>query len=234
MTAGAAPAGKGKKKPSPPSKPSPRPAAPAASSEPVDDSGFLPRVDKLKQIVKYQSWAIGGLGLVFAMILPFAHPVDYDYAVNPNRQVKLMPALTMPNMTNRAVLSWATTSITEIMTMGFGDIDVKAPKQRWRFTKKGWEAYSKAFIKNKIDATFRQNQLVLTTVPSNTPVIISQGVNIDDVYQWIVQMPVIMTYATNNNVTKRQSGIVTLLITRVPTENNPGGIAIDQWALDAH
>jgi len=200
--------------------------------QPADDASALAQFARLKKLVTLQTIVIGVLALALMLIVPLAQPVYLYYAMNPDKQVMQMVALDMPNMTDRAVLSWATTSITEIMTMGFGDIDVKLPKQKWRFTPKGWKAYDKAFVNQKIGETFRQNQLVLTTVPSNTPVILAQGVNPDQIYQWVVQMPVIMTYATNNNITKQQRGIVTLFIIRVPAEESPSGIAIERWSMD--
>ena len=67
-------------------------------------------------------------------------------------------------------------------------------------------------------------------MPSNTPVIMGQGVNIDQIYQWNVEMPIIMTYATNNNVMRKDRAIVSLEIVRVPAEQSSSGIGIKAWA----
>jgi intracellular multiplication protein IcmL len=171
------------------------------------------------------------LGVLLTILLPFSRPVYLYYALTPESKTRPLVGLNMPNMTNRAILSWATTSITEVMTIGFGDIDIRLPKQKNRFTEKGWDAYMKTFDRMKIRDAFKQNQLVLTTVPSNTPVIIGQGTNAERIYQWVVQMPIIMTYATNNNVMKKQRSTVTLTIVRVPAEENSFGIAIRNWNL---
>lgn len=197
----------------------------------LDEKTAIARFERLRTLVKIQTWALCVLGLLLVGVVPLSRPYYNYYAMTPDQRVKQMVPLTMPNMTNRAVLSWATTAITEVMTMGFGDIGQRLPKQRWRFTEKGWEVYYRAFIKARIAERFRQNQLVLTTVPSNTPVIISQGVNDDDIYQWVVQMPVIMTYATNNNVTIKEHGFATLTIVRVPGEVSSAGIAIHTWMV---
>jgi len=216
-----------------PSKTTPRRVAPAPRlEENIDDVTALARFTRLKKFVMFETWVIGVLGLLIFLVLPFAHPIDLFYAMNPSNQVMQMVGLDMPNMTNRAILSWSTTSITEVMTMGFGDMDIKLPKQKWRFTPKGWNAYSKAFVLQRIGETFRQSQLVLTTVPSNTPVVVAQGVNAEDTYEWVVQMPIVMTYATNNNVTKQQRGLVTLTIVRVPVEQSPSGVAIANWTIE--
>jgi intracellular multiplication protein IcmL len=172
-----------------------------------------------------------GLCGLLLITLVVTQPIYYYLAQNPEGDRLQMVGLDVPNMTSRAVLSWSTTSITEIMTMGFGDMNVRLPQQRNRFTASGWKAFNKAFTQQKIGETFKQSQLVLTTVPSNTPVIVWQGINEDNVYQWVVQMPVIMTYATNNNVMRRERALAVLFIVRVPTEDSSAGIAIKNWEL---
>ena len=213
-------------------------ATPPPAAALPETPGFLPEggdpkamaaFEKIQKRIKLQTWIIAGLVGALCITLPFAQPVYLFYAMNPQKQVLRMVGLDMANMTNRAVLAWATTSITEIMTMGFGDIDVRLPQQKIRFTPEGWKSYSKAFVELEIGETFKQHQLVLTTAPSNTPVIVGQGVNADNVYEWMVQMPVVMTYATNNNVTSKKNSIITLEIVRVPSERQSAGIAIQSW-----
>jgi intracellular multiplication protein IcmL len=210
----------------------PAPQKKPVSSEDRAILGAISAFGRLKKRVIFQTWTIAVLGTLLTILLPFTKPAPLYYAITPQRKVLRLVGLTMPNMTNRAVLSWATTSITEVMTMGFGDIAVRLPKQRIRFTSRGWETYIDAFNRLKIAQTFRQSQLVLTTVPSNTPVVVNQGVNSDNIYQWTVQMPVIMTYATNNNAMRKQRATVTLIIVRVPAEDVSSGIAIQNWNIE--
>jgi intracellular multiplication protein IcmL len=195
----------------------------------LNEQTAIARFERLKNLVRIEAWVILGLCVALVLLLPFAQPVYLYLSLTPEKKVAQMTGLTMPNMTNRAVLAWSTTSITEILTMGFGDIDMRLPKQKIRFTPDGWDSYTKFFTDAKIGQTFKQNQLVLTTVPSNTPVILAQGVNDDHIYQWVVQMPVIMTYATNNNVQSQNRKIITLTIVRVPANVSPDGIAIQRW-----
>ena len=195
-----------------------------------DEKKIIASFGKLKKRVVIQTGAIVVLTIILVVLLPFAQPNDLYYAMRPDQKAMRLTPLDVPNMTNQAVLSWATTSIAEIMTVGFGDIDVKLPRQRYRFTKEGWTAYQEAFVAREIGETFKKSQLVLTTVPSNTPVITGQGVNIDQIYQWNVEMPIIMTYATNNNVMRKDRAIVSLEIVRVPAEQSSSGIGIKAWA----
>jgi len=196
-----------------------------------DEVGAALRHSYLVHFVLTETVVIAILASILLIGTPFFRPVYMYYARNPEAQVMALVPLTLPNMTNRAVLSWATNSITEIMTIGFGDFQIRLNAQRPRFTPEGWDSFTKAFVRQKIGQTFRDQQMVLTTVASGTPVIVAQGVNEKRIYEWHVQMPVIMTYATNNNVTQRAPSIIELTIVRVPAEQSPSGIGISAWTI---
>ncbi len=196
----------------------------------ADEAADLERWRKLLVRFYWQTIIIVVLGAFLVVFVPIAQPVNDYEALAPGGKLTPIISLTEPNMTNRTVLSWATVSITEVMTIGFGDFEKRLRDQKWRFTSQGWALFTKAFINSKIGQTFKQSQLVLTTVPSNTPVIIHQGNdNEEHVYQWIVQMPAIMTYATNNNVSRQEKSVIQLTIERVPTTQSTSGIAIRKW-----
>ncbi len=197
----------------------------------ADEPEALETFERIKKLALVQAIIISIVTLFLVLEIPFTRPIYYYNAMSPDKKLSSLYGLDTPNMTNRAILAWATTSITEVLTMGFGDMDVRLPDQENKFTKKGWEEFLKLFRKLDAYTTFKQSQLVLTTVPSNTPVIIRQGMNFDKEYQWNVQMPIIMTYATNNNVMQRENRIVTLEIVRVPTYMNPWGIGIKNWIM---
>jgi Type-IV b secretion system, inner-membrane complex component len=198
----------------------------------VDEDIERNRHAQLMKKITRQAYLIVGLLIAVIIFIPLTKPIYRYYARAPeqfiNDAAPLAP-LMLPNLTNHAILSWAATSVTEIMTIGFGDFEAKLLNQKTRFTKDGWDAFVKAFLDQKIDQSFRQHQLVLTTVPSDTPVITSQGENLQHVYEWHVQIPVIMTYATNNNVTKPERSLIELTISRVAYEQSVSGIAIDSW-----
>jgi hypothetical protein len=201
---------------------------------PVDVVNELSAITAYKRVtglIKLQSGIIAALGLVLVFGQPLFQPIyQYymvDYTVDGQKQTQLV-SLTIPNMTNPAVLSWAEDSITEVMTIGFGDFNQKLIAQKSRFTSDGWDAFVRSFLNQGVDATFKKDQLVLTTVPTGPAEMVSQGPDETMGYQWKVQMPVIMTYATNNNVTNRERATINLTIVR--DHDSPNGIAIQTWS----
>jgi hypothetical protein len=170
---------------------------------------------------------------VIATLFVFAMPLyetRYIFsATTPENNVSRLVPLAVPNLTNSAIKSWADSSVTEILTIGFGDFNRKLIAQRQRFTTDGWGDFVRAFLDRKVGESFRKSQLVLTTVPSDTPIIESQGSDEEHLYKWEVKVPVIMTYATNNEVTKTERSTITLTLVRVPYNDASRGVAIDNW-----
>lgn len=189
----------------------------------------LAAMQRLRRIVYIETCTILALAAFLVVGQPLFESSYLYYALSPQKMVMRLAPLSMPNMTNHAVLAWAASSITELMTLGFGDFESKLISQRKRFTSEGWDAFVHAFLNAKFGETMKRNLLVLTTVPRDTPVIVSQGENERGVYQWVVQMPIIMTYATNNNVTKKDKSTVTLTIVR--SNEGPTGVAIESWMI---
>ncbi len=81
-------------------------------------------------------------------------------------------------MTNRAVVSWSVTTVTEIMTIGFGDLYPQLERAEIQVHgKMDGRVLCPLFRNNKSPKLFKGHQIVLTTAPSDTAVILGQGQN---------------------------------------------------------
>ena len=208
----------------------------AAEMGPSDSKAERVRFKKMVACVQRRMYIVLGLVFLNVLLAPLLRPTYQYIALADDKKTKPLFSLLEPNQTDQAVLSWAATSITEIMTFGFGDFDQRILAQRKRFTDMGWQSFLDALIEQKMREGFKMRQLVLTTVPTDAPVIVSKGMEEDDeyngeekTYKWIVEMPVIMTYTTNNNVSLANKGIVRLTVVRVSGKQNPTGIGIKGW-----
>jgi intracellular multiplication protein IcmL len=232
-TATAAAAANGKPKPAAgQAKPSSSKALPFLPPVPdigSDDQKAYQNLQKLYKRITRQSVAVLVLTLLFILAMPFFQTRYVYVSTTPEHAESSLVGLTIPNLTTSAIKSWAASGVTEILTIGFGDFNDKLVAQRERFTTDGWNDFVHMFLDKKIGEQFRQNQLVLTTAPSADPTIVSEGPNPQHVYQWVVKVPVIMTYATNNNRTEHQEASITLVLVRVPYEVASRGVAIDSW-----
>ena len=199
----------------------------------VDESDFLPKHKNLVRLVQRQSLVI--LVLVFLLIggAVLFQPLYKYYMRWPGTAKKIEPlvALTEPNLTDQAILSWVVTSITEILTFGFGDFDARIIAQHHRFTPEGWDSFVKSIRERNMREDFKMHQLVLATVPSNSPVIVAKGLDEDNDYVWTVELPIVMTYSTNNNRQSGRNSIVRVTVARMPSLENRAGIGIKMWKI---
>lgn len=200
----------------------------------VNEQLEVGRVDRSLKRLTRLSIVVAFFGCGLAVGAPFFAPLYVYHSITPDGRQAILVPLDLPNLTNPAIVSWAATSVTEVLSFGFGDVEAKTIQQKQRFTKLGWKAFVKAFLSTKVSESFKRNQMVMTTVPSDVPVILSQGVNDDDVFQWKLEVPIITTYAANNNVIKPELGTIQMSIVRVPYDINPTGIAIDVWRQIKH
>ena len=207
---------------------------PEITVDEVNDQLEVGRFDRAMKRLTRLAILIAFFGCGLAVGAPFFAPLYVYHSITPEGRTAILVPLDLPNLTNPAVVSWAATSATEILSFGFGDVEAKTVLQKRRFTKLGWKNFVKAFLTSKVSDAFKRNQMVMTTVPSDTPVILSQGINDDDVFQWKVEVPIITTYAANNNVIKPERGTIQMTIVRVPYEINTSGIAIDTWRQIKH
>lgn len=196
-----------------------------------DEADTRARYRRLMLLINTQALAIGLLVGILIFAAPVMRPVHQYYSQSPTRERQDLVGLFAPNLTGRAIMSWATVSVTEVMTVGFGDFDRQIRKQRGRFTSQGWTSFQAALANKQLRQSFKSQQLVLTTVPADIPVIVGEGVNEQYGYQWVVEVPIIMTFVTNNNVSRKERSIIRLTIVRVPAQESVGGIAIETWDL---
>lgn len=200
----------------------------------VNEQLEIGRFDRALKKLTRLATLIAFFGCGLAVGAPFFAPLYVYHSITPEGKTAILVPLDLPNLTNPAIVSWAATSVTEVLSFGFGDVEAKTILQKKRFTQPGWKNFVKAFLTSKVSDTFKRNQMVITTVPSDTPVILSQGVNDDDVFQWKVEVPIISTYAANNNVIKPERGTIQMTIVRVPYDESTSGIAIDTWRQIKH
>ncbi|MDD5586606.1 MAG: DotI/IcmL/TraM family protein, partial [Alphaproteobacteria bacterium] len=157
-----------------------------AESVIADEKDSFLRHRRLMTLIGAQGLAIGILTVILILGAPVLRPIFiYKYkTLSPGNLTKELIPLFNPNLTNRAILSWTANSVTEILTLGFGDFAEQLVAQRKRFTADGWKSFLRALNQRKFQEAFKERQLILTSVPSDIPVIVSQGPDPDYDYRW--------------------------------------------------
>ncbi|MBN8520585.1 MAG: type IVB secretion system apparatus protein IcmL/DotI [Alphaproteobacteria bacterium] len=169
------------------------------------------------------------VGLIGAMffVIHVHQPENRYFATTEDGRVIPMVALTQPNLSTPALMSWVAQSATEVMTFGFNDYRRRLQESSRHFTRRGWESFTSALQKARIIESVEENSQVLTSAPRGAPILQSEGI-VAGQYQWIVQIPMVLTYQSGSK-TRSDNWIVTLVVVRVPRLESPNGVGIAQW-----
>ncbi len=181
----------------------------------------------LLKVAIIQGVIIVGLIAVMLYVVHIHQPENRYFATTEDGRLIPMISLTEPNLSTPALMSWIAQASTEVMTFGFHDYRRRLQESSRNFTRRGWESFTKALQQSRIIEMVQANQQVVTAAPQGAPILESEGL-IAGRYQWVVQLPMILTYQSGSK-TRSDSLLVTLVIVRVPRLESPNGVGIEQW-----
>jgi intracellular multiplication protein IcmL len=158
-------------------------------------------------------------------------PSPKYFATGADGRITPLYALDQPNLATQAVLQWANTAAVSCYTYNFVNYREALQNSSKYFTSNGWSQFMNAVeSSNNLDAV-KAKKLVVSAVAAGAPIILQQGV-ISGRFAWKVQLPLLVSYLSASQQIQ-QSLLVTMLISRIPTLNNPEGIGIDQFVAQS-
>jgi intracellular multiplication protein IcmL len=182
------------------------------------------RLTRLAMILAFANVA---LIVTIIVLISSLQPQDRFFATTADGRLIRMVPLGQPNLNDSALISWASRAAADVMTFGFHDYQRRLQESSVYFTRGGWQSFSEALKSARIIETVEERQQIVTASPQRAPVILQQGM-LNGVYQWVVDLPLVVTYQSGN---ASQSDVlnVRMIIVRVSTLDNPHGIGIQQW-----
>lgn len=167
--------------------------------------------------------------LVIILLVQVYHRPEPPFmaASNDGRKMHLV-AFNDPNLLPSTLIRWASKAAVAAYTYDFYNYQKELDAVRPYFTEEGWAGYNNS-IKGVIN-TISANKLFVNGVVSAPPVISNQG-RLDKYDRvWRIQIPFLVTYQSAET-TQTANYMVTLMIVKVPTTENPAGIAINQFVM---
>jgi intracellular multiplication protein IcmL len=161
----------------------------------------------------YFSYALRSGGEFFG-----AMPDNVDFQLQP---------LPRPNVSTKALLSWATLAATATFTIDFVNYEKNIADLRDYFTKRGYESFLKALQETKTLVTINEKKLVLSAVPIGQAVVAAEY-DENDIHTWRIEVPITVTYLSVSEEEKQEK-LITLTIIQVPTKEASKGIGIDRY-----
>ncbi len=155
-------------------------------------------------------------------------PLPQFNAKSPDGGTMLLVPYDEPNMLPDTILRWASKAATVAYTFDFVNYNAQIRAARPYFTDAGWADYLGS-VDNLIN-TIVQRKLFIYGVVSGAPVISNQGPLPGRGNVWRIQIPFLVSYASDSQTTTSNFYVV-MSIVQVPTSVNPQGIGIDQFLM---
>lgn len=192
-----------------------------------DSSSYRQAFKNIVRLIQIQALVIVALtGLLYHYVHDVV-PQDRYFAETMESGRMQLVSLQDPNVNMEAMLAWAQQAATDILTFGFNDLERRFAYSQKYFSPEGWITFGTRMNEGKLLRTVIDNKQILTAIPKAPPQMRSWGWR-NGKFCWDVSVPIIMTTRAGKNKTT-QNVRVEMTIIRLPTAENPRGIAIDSW-----
>lgn len=166
--------------------------------------------------------------LVFAIIYKLTHPPTPQYfAITADGRMINIHPLDDPIVSDDYVLQWAVDATRNVFTLDFLHWQDQLQQASAKFTPYGWNNFLTALKQSRNLDTITNLKMVADAQITGNPQVIEKAV-IDGVYAWKIEMPINVTYTNIQNQISMPM-VVDLIVVRVPVEDNPDRIAINNF-----
>ncbi|MDP1573962.1 MAG: type IVB secretion system apparatus protein IcmL/DotI [Coxiellaceae bacterium] len=168
------------------------------------------------------------VALASAIVYRYLNPPSPQYfAANSQYQLIKWHPLSDPIVSNNWMLQWVTTAVLAAFSLDYIHWRQQLQHASTYFTPSGWYWFLSAFKQSGNLQTLVSLKMVSNAVVTAAPVVQYQNV-LNGRYVWKVQLPLMVTY-TSPAKTINQPLKVTLIVERVPVQDSPDRIAINQF-----
>jgi intracellular multiplication protein IcmL len=169
------------------------------------------------------------VGLLSVIYIQYAmRPHSQYYGALPSQQNFPIVALNRPNVSPKALTSWATLAATATYTIDFVHADENLNKIKDYFTLNGYENYRTALDETQFIQNIISKKLVTSAVSVAPAMITQEGEGLDGNYTWQILVPMLVSYLSSSSDVK-EFRVVSLTVVQVPTHDAPKGIGISRY-----
>jgi len=150
-----------------------------------------------------------------------------SYFAVQNGQIVPMVPVSSPYVKPGDLNQWVARAVTESYMLDFQNFRTRLAENAKYFTPEGFEDYTNSLQKSGRMKMIQEGWFVGSAVPTDAPVIVSEGA-VNGRYMWRLRMPVTVSYSSKTHAVPPQKLMLTIVVVRVDTRQNPYGIGISQ------
>ena len=162
----------------------------------------------------------------FAGYVFFHSTVYITVAATPDGRLVPLTPLDEPIMSDAALRNWTVAAVTEAFTPGHHDWRLRLAGIRGKFTDSGYESFLVGLDDSLFLDRLRDNLQVASAVARGAPVITDTR-HFAGRIGWAIEFPLLVTFEAGSRRVN-QDLLAQVLVMRVPLEERPAGIGIEQ------
>ena len=177
------------------------------------------------------------LGLsTFALILLVTYmwnnkPMPVYFAARSDGVIIPIQPLNQPVVSQSQLTSWVSSAIVSVYAYDYLRYRSQLQNAQQYFSADGWSDFLASLRASGNLVTVRNQKLMVSAVPTGSAVITNRRI-LNGAFTWQVEMPLLVTYEGSSSQ-RSQSVLVRVIVSRVPIQNNPQGIAIQKFVSSA-
>ena len=160
------------------------------------------------------------LSIICIVIVHKTRPDETYYIDDPAGNTTEVFPLSEPNVTPSSLIKWITQAATSIYTIDFYHYQDNIDSAKEYFTAAGYQDFMASLKASNSLNKIIKDKLIVSAVATGTAVILQEGPLRD--------VPLLITYQGASTSSTQKEIAVSLLVTRVPTDQAPKGIGIAQ------
>lgn len=159
------------------------------------------------------------------------NPVEPQYfaSTQDGRIIEIYPS-NQPYLRDSEAASWAAEAVKSALNLDFVHWRNQLTDAKAYFTPDGYENFIAALDEAGLIKSMVKRQLVFNVQLDAAPVILDSRVDVDNIYKWEIQIPILIT-AENSDADFSVRSIVTIRLIRVSTVVNNKGVQVQQFIM---
>lgn len=164
-------------------------------------------------------------------------PPQYVPVMEDGRLLPLVP-LSKPNVDQAEIANFSLEAIRKLNTYDYINWVSQLNEAQFYFSSQGWKKYDEELQRVDTLKAVQARRMIVAVRPTGDVRLVKEGKTSAGIYVWQVEVPVRVSYTAHVDSSGQggnaQIGKVTLTISRVPTTENPRGIAIQVYKFDVN
>jgi intracellular multiplication protein IcmL len=154
-------------------------------------------------------------------------PQPQFFPITPDGRLINNYGLDDPIFTDDRVLQWTADAVRQTFSLDFMHWQDQLQSASNKFSQSGWTEFLKAFKESNNLETLTKLKMVSNAEITGAPQLMKKQV-VGGHFAWVVQLPILVTMTNSNQVIPVPMD-VTIIVIRVPVEDNPERIAINNF-----